>query len=190
MASPSDIDMDESVEQSTTGKKKSAYHCCVPQCNGDSRYHQDLHFHRIPGRAKDEKLRKEWLVKIRRDEGPDFKITTSTRVCSRHFTKEDYLPPTKSGSQRLKRGAVPSNFNWTSSSKARRKIIRHVDRDTQTDDSDTDGVESEAMQSRESVETEVQSLKAQLLAMQGELERMKRGIQRGLGKWNGKRTER
>lgn len=170
MASPSDIDTDESVEQSTTGKKKSAYHCCVPQCNGDSRYHEDLHFHRIPGRAMDEKLRKEWLVKIRRDEGPEFKITTSTRVCSRHFTKEDYLPPTKSGSQRLKRGAVPSNFNWTSSSKARRKIIRHVDRDTQTDDSDTDGVESEAMQSRESVETEVQSLKAQLLAMQGELE--------------------
>lgn len=165
-----DIDMDESVEQSITGRKNSAYHCCVPLCNGDSRYHEDLRFHRIPGRTKDEKLKKEWLVKIRRDEGPDFKITTSTRVCSRHFTKEDYLPPTKSGSQRLKRGAVPSNFNWNSSFKARRKIIRHVDRDTQTDDSDTDGVESEAMQSRESVETEVQSLKAQLLAMHGELE--------------------
>ena len=59
-----DIDMDKSVEQSTKGKKKSAHHCCVPQCNGDSRYHEDLHFHCIPGRAMDEKLRKEWLMKI------------------------------------------------------------------------------------------------------------------------------
>ena len=59
-----DIDMDKSVEQSTKGKKKSAHHCCVPQCNGDSRYHEDLHFHCIPGRAKDEKVRKEWLMKI------------------------------------------------------------------------------------------------------------------------------
>lgn len=69
-----DIDMDESVEQSITGRKNSAYHCCVPLCNGDSRYHEDLRFHRIPGRTKDEKLKKEWLVKIRRDEGPDFKV--------------------------------------------------------------------------------------------------------------------
>ena len=82
-----DIDMDESVEQSTTGKKKSAYHCCVPQCNGDSRYHEDLHFHRIPGRAKDEKLRKEWLVKIRRDEGPDFKVFYRDIRFSRHFIR-------------------------------------------------------------------------------------------------------
>ena len=82
-----DIDMDESVEQSTTGKKKSAYHCCVPQCNGDSRYHEDLHFHRIPGRAMDEKLRKEWLVKIRRDEGPEFKVFYRDIRCSKHFTR-------------------------------------------------------------------------------------------------------
>ena len=82
-----DIDMDESVEQSTTGKKKSAYHCCVPQCNGDSRYHEDLHFHRIPGRAKDEKLRKGWLVKIRRDEGPEFKVFNRDIRFSKHFTR-------------------------------------------------------------------------------------------------------
>lgn len=82
-----DIDMDESVEQSITGRKNSAYHCCVPLCNGDSRYHEDLRFHRIPGRTKDEKLKKEWLLKIRRDEGPDFKVFIETFRFSKHLAR-------------------------------------------------------------------------------------------------------
>ena len=57
-----------------TKKRKSAYHCCVPKCNGDSRYSPSLRFHHIPGREKNKKLRTQWLVKIRRDEGLDFKV--------------------------------------------------------------------------------------------------------------------
>ena len=64
----------DTIEEPSTSKKRSSYHCCVPRCNGDSRYHSELKFHRLPGRGRDEKLRKEWLVKIRRDEGPDFKV--------------------------------------------------------------------------------------------------------------------
>ncbi|XP_046853169.1 uncharacterized protein LOC124446360 [Xenia sp. Carnegie-2017] len=95
-------------------KKRSSYHCCVPLCNGDSRYHQDLKFHRIPSANDGKETRKLWLVKIRRDEGPDFKISSSTRVCSRHFLEDDYLPPDNAGRCLLKKGSVPSQFDWSS----------------------------------------------------------------------------
>ena len=56
-----------------TQTKMAAYHCCVPQCTNDSRYDREskLSFHKIP---EDNKLRKEWIVKIRRDIGPHFKV--------------------------------------------------------------------------------------------------------------------
>ena len=41
-----------------------------------------------------------------------FKITDNTRVCSHHFTEEDYKPPDKSGRRLLKNDVVPSVFNW------------------------------------------------------------------------------
>ena len=65
------------LKSSDPPKKKSCYHCCVPKCNGDSRYDSSLRFHRIPSKTKDAKLRAAWLVKIRRDEGPDFQARVS-----------------------------------------------------------------------------------------------------------------
>ena len=62
------------LETADSPKKKSCYHCCVPKCNGDSRYDSSLRFHRIPSKTKDAKLRAAWLVKIRRDEGPNFQV--------------------------------------------------------------------------------------------------------------------
>lgn len=47
-------------------------HCCVPQCNNDSRYNSSLSFHRFP--KKDDQLRANWIVKIRRDIGDNFKV--------------------------------------------------------------------------------------------------------------------
>ncbi|CAH3033652.1 unnamed protein product, partial [Pocillopora meandrina] len=47
-------------------KRKSSYHCCVPQCNGNFQYHEEL-------------------------------ITSSRRVCSRHFLEVDYLPSDNAG---------------------------------------------------------------------------------------------
>ena len=51
-------------------------------------------------------------------------ITANTRVCSRHFTEEDYKPTDKSGRRCLKNDVVPSVFNWTVKRKERRKILR------------------------------------------------------------------
>ncbi|PFX29297.1 hypothetical protein AWC38_SpisGene5940 [Stylophora pistillata] len=69
---------------------------------------------------------------------PKFKISTASRVCSRHFIDEDYLAPDKAGRRLLKRGAVPLKFDWTSEPKVRRKIIRHTDGDMQADESESE----------------------------------------------------
>ncbi|EDO46201.1 predicted protein [Nematostella vectensis] len=108
--------------------RTTSFHCCVSRCTGGSRYNTELTFHRIPSRPSDEEIRKKWLVKIRRDEGPSFKISSGTRVCSRHFSEEDYLALDNAGQRMLKRGSVPSIFDWSSQPKSRRKIVRHTDR--------------------------------------------------------------
>ncbi|XP_046558816.1 uncharacterized protein LOC124267872 [Haliotis rubra] len=87
-----------------------AQHCCVPTCSNDSRYPsgRNLSFHNIP---KDQDLRKRWIISIRRDEGPLFKVTDSTHVCSAHFNENSYQR-TLTGIRRLKKGAVPTIFSW------------------------------------------------------------------------------
>ncbi|XP_078585178.1 uncharacterized protein LOC144867211 [Branchiostoma floridae x Branchiostoma japonicum] len=89
----------------------AAYHCCVPSCVSDSRYDigKKLTFHRIP---HDKQQRREWIVKIRRDVGKNFKISSATRVCSEHFHEKDFLR-TLSGLTRLRPGVIPSVFQWT-----------------------------------------------------------------------------
>lgn len=59
----------------STSKKLSSQHCCVPLCTSDSRYDSSLHFHQIP---KDTALKKKWIINIRRDEGPLFKVSNIT----------------------------------------------------------------------------------------------------------------
>lgn len=53
-----------------TVSKRDGY-WCVPLCNGNARIHHDPSFHHIPKKLK---MRKKWLVAIRRDEGPQFKV--------------------------------------------------------------------------------------------------------------------
>lgn len=60
---------------------KGNRHCCVPCCTNDDRKNASgsLSFHRIPiPKNKDDKekakLQKEWIIRIRRDIGPDFKV--------------------------------------------------------------------------------------------------------------------
>jgi len=40
-------------------------------CNSDGRYDPTIHFHQIP---KEKDLKKQWITKIRRDEGPLFRV--------------------------------------------------------------------------------------------------------------------
>lgn len=56
-----------------------------------------------------------WIVKIRRDPGSQFFIKEHTKICSDHFTADDFVnclecPLTR---PRLKPTAVPSIFPWT-----------------------------------------------------------------------------
>uniref|UniRef100_A0A8C1FYP4 THAP-type domain-containing protein n=1 Tax=Cyprinus carpio carpio TaxID=630221 RepID=A0A8C1FYP4_CYPCA len=70
-------------------------HCCVPLCQASSKYNSLLSFHTFPSDAE---IRRKWLVAIRRDK---FTVTPHTRVCSRHFNKEDWnnftLPTSRPG---------------------------------------------------------------------------------------------
>ena len=83
-------------------------HCCVPLCHSKSSREKELSFHRFP---KCESKKKTWKVRIRRDEGELFTITEHTRVCSVHFTADDYRT-TLGGLKVLKDDAVPSVFPW------------------------------------------------------------------------------
>ncbi len=54
-----------------------------------------------------------------------FQITGNTRVCSKHFAREEFKE-TLAGDSSLRRTAVPSIFEWTRGNKQRRKIIRNA----------------------------------------------------------------
>lgn len=85
----------------------TAEHCCVPVCYASSKYNQVLSFHTFPS---NEETRRRWIVAIRRE---NIKISSHTRVCSRHFLKEDLREPGKlKGRRLLKKGAVPTLFDW------------------------------------------------------------------------------
>ena len=64
----------------TQTRKMASYHCCVPNCTNDSRYDKSLSFHSIPN---DPNRKKMWLIKIRRDEGPLFKVIITISSCYR-----------------------------------------------------------------------------------------------------------
>ena len=70
-----------------------------------------LSFHSFPSVKADKG--KLWIVKIRCDPGLNFRIT---KVCSLHFTVDDYISGDASINAKrhvLKAGAVPSIFPWT-----------------------------------------------------------------------------
>jgi hypothetical protein len=80
-----------------------------------------LSFHIFP---KDKECSKKWQIAIRRDIGPEFKITKGTRICSLHFEKNAYAPATPyTKLRKLKKGSVPSIFNWTTEKKPARRVL-------------------------------------------------------------------
>ncbi|XP_065896377.1 uncharacterized protein [Dysidea avara] len=63
---------------------------------------------------------KEWIKRIRRDPRPKFNIAKNTKICSLHFTPEDYVfselqleLELESCRPRLKPNAYPTVFPWT-----------------------------------------------------------------------------
>ncbi|CAN7975661.1 unnamed protein product, partial [Ixodes persulcatus] len=77
------------------------------------------------GFPKDKELFKRWIIAIRRDEGKHFKVTQSTKVCSKHFRDEDVFPGYVNGRKVLKEGIVPSTFRFSAQKVPRRKLQRH-----------------------------------------------------------------
>ena len=96
-------------------------HCCVPECTKKGYREEDgskVSYFQFP-RKKKNMLKEKWIYAIRRDEGKDFKIGESAKVCSRHFRKEDLK--TLAGKICLKSGAVPSILSWIRTSPRKRK---------------------------------------------------------------------
>ncbi|XP_029362575.1 uncharacterized protein LOC115046387 isoform X2 [Echeneis naucrates] len=92
------------------------HYCSVPGCSNNKKKFPYLSFHDFP---VDAELRARWVKAIRRDEGPNFKILRgSTYVCRRHFPPEE-THISASGRNTLKKGAVPSRFQWNNWGKGR-----------------------------------------------------------------------
>ncbi|XP_065919410.1 uncharacterized protein [Dysidea avara] len=118
----SSVPLRKKVHVTAAMKAWKGHYCCVPLCRSSSGDQSErrrlgmptLSFHSFPdlktARAKD------WIVKIRRDPGVNFKININTKICSLHFKPDDYthseyqLPSSK---PRLRPTAVPSVFPWT-----------------------------------------------------------------------------
>ena len=106
---------------SSNKKAWRGQYCCVPLCRSSSGERAErerlgmprVSFHSFPDVTTC--TGKMWIAKIRRDPGPDFVINKNTKVCSHHFTPDDYISGDVLHSARrvLKGTAVPSVFPWT-----------------------------------------------------------------------------
>ena len=108
---------------STADKLWKGSYCCVPLCHSSSGKNTErkklglptVSFHVFPD-IKTQKG-KDWIKRIRREPGPKFKVTKNTKVCSLHFTPQDYVfseyPELESCRPRLKPAAYPTVFPWT-----------------------------------------------------------------------------
>ncbi len=76
----------------------------MSRCALSSRYNSCASFYSFPVK---EEIRKKCIVNIRRI---NFQITKHTKVCSVHFKPDDFVEGTSR--RRLKKGAVPSVFEW------------------------------------------------------------------------------
>ncbi|XP_075538802.1 THAP domain-containing protein 1-like isoform X5 [Dermacentor variabilis] len=84
--------------------------CCVPECHQQGyrcKGGEKVSFHKFP---RDKIMFRKWIVAIRRDPGPNFVVSQFTRVCSKHFKLDDYIPNVASGRRFLKENAVPTKF--------------------------------------------------------------------------------
>ena len=88
-------------------------------CNNDSRYNTSVSYHCFPS---DKALQDDWLARISR---ADLVVTKHSRLCSLHFTPDDYehdLRAELTGRKRkrdLKTGVIPSIFSHRPAKKPR-----------------------------------------------------------------------
>lgn len=118
-------------------------HCCVYNCTKKGYRDEEgnkISYFKFP---LEKTLKNKWIHAIRREEGPNFQITDSTKVCSRHFRAID-IKKTLAGKNLLKTDAVPSVFPWTRTSPRKRKppTERHIQNAKTLRSEEEDSIES------------------------------------------------
>ena len=82
--------------------------CCAGGCQNSSTNRKDLSFHGLPLNSKS--LLSVWITKMKGDPRY-FNINRHTKICSEHFTSDDFINP-YSSKKPLKANAVPLIFSW------------------------------------------------------------------------------
>ncbi|XP_068085171.1 uncharacterized protein Camp [Anabrus simplex] len=90
-------------------------YCSVPLCKNQG---SSFSFHQFP---QNKEMRKKWLHTIRRKHFTEKNLTENIKVCSHHFQPGDFTKTLLGERARLKPGAVPSLFPWTTNTTKRRK---------------------------------------------------------------------
>lgn len=62
-------------------KTRERHNCCVPGCSAVK--NADNHMHNVP---KDDHMRKKWQIAIKSGKN----LSSTMKVCSRHFVQSDY----------------------------------------------------------------------------------------------------
>ena len=101
--------------------KRHGVDCCVPLCRNSSGQNADrdmlglpkVSFHSLPDLHTVKG--KTWIARIRRDPGSKFVVNKYTKICSQHFTSDDFvsLPECPLVRPHLIPTAVPSVFPWS-----------------------------------------------------------------------------
>ena len=159
------------------------HYCCVPLCRHSSAENTErahfglphISFHSFPSIVKEKARAQQWIAKIRRDPGSDFVINRNTKVCSEHFTADDYSGKDPQAARRvLKQTAVPSLFPWNSD-KVFQRTTRNSSKADSTQLSETSQQHCMELVSPESVEEthDIEVEEANLIEfLQGNLEEM------------------
>lgn len=90
-------------------KKKIGHKCCAAaRCSFRSDNRPDLSFHEFP---KNNDLKKKWEVRMRRGDAA-FENIANKFCCSEHFLQSDFKQSLTGHRRDLKKGAIPSVFEW------------------------------------------------------------------------------
>ena len=180
-------------------------YCCVPLCRNSSGQNAEreklglpnLSFHCFP--SLDTEIGKMWILKIRRDPGPNFHVNEHTRICSQHFTSDDFVTLLDCSSirPRLKPTAIPSIFPWSrihgrttltskiAFSAKQRKDVNYLKSEIQCSDDEDVGVNDETVDHENPLDScdivdELQMLRLRISQLQVELDSAKNFVSKSL----------
>lgn len=125
-------------------------HCCVYNCTKKGYRDEEgnkISYFKFP---LEKRLKEKWKHAIRREEGPNFKITSATKVCSRHFRSSD-IKKTLAGKSVLLPDATPSIFSWKRTSPRKRKPPKerhfyHNQKPSESLQEESDSIESSTVE--------------------------------------------